>query len=598
MMTEAIGDAIVTRRHLQVQAGTGTGKSLAYLIPLIRSGKKVVIATATKALQDQLANKDIPLLQAQLEEPFLAAVLKGRSNYICRQKLHEAEVLSNQLDLDLPDPVAASASETGRQVRKLTEWADETATGDRAELDFEPHPRAWSAVSVGPQECPGAKNCPKGEECFAEDARFIAAGADLIIVNTYLYGVHLAAGGEVLPEHEVVVFDEAHQLEDIISSTAGVSVTSGRFTALARNIRALVKTGNDFDAIHELGGRLEDLLVSRDGERFNETLDDDLCTLLELATGRLDSLTEALKSNSDDDDHPLKLRQRLVAETLKGEIERLLNIPGSHVAWIEQNRDNYALTMAPVDVADYLKDRLWDNLTCILTSATISPGSAARLGAEATELDVGSPFNYGEQTLLYCATKLPLPRESGFRDAVADELETLINAAGGRTLALFTSYAGMDDAADQLSKRLSFKVMRQTDLPKPALIEEFSNNEQSCLFATVSFWQGIDIPGPSLSLVTIDKLPFPRPDDPLLSARRDRLGAKAFGMIDLPRTATMLAQGAGRLIRTNDDRGVVAVLDKRLATSNYRWTLINALPEFQRTKDRAEVVEFLETLYD
>jgi len=290
------------------------------------------------------------------------------------------------------------------------------------------------------------------------------------------------------------------------------------------------------------------------------------------------------------------MRQRIASEALSGELDRLLDIPRTHVAWIEETRDSVAITMAPVDVDEYLQDRLWDERTCILTSATIAPGTAKRLGGQATELDVGSPFNYGEQTLLYCATQMPLPREPGFRDAVADELEILINAAGGRTLALFTSYAGMDHAAERLADRLPFRVMTQTDLPKPALIEAFSSDEQSCLFATLSFWQGVDVPGPALSLVAIDKLPFPRPDDPLLSARRDRYGSQSFGIIDLPRTATMLAQGAGRLIRKKTDRGVVAVLDKRLSTAGYRWSLINALPQFKRTKDRDEVIRFLEEL--
>ncbi len=489
----------------------------------------------------------------------------------------------------------SSTSQIGQQVQRLTEWSDETMTGDRAELDFEPHPRAWAAVSVGPQECPGALACPNGEDCFAEDAKAIAAQADLVIVNTYLYGVHLAANNEVLPEHDVVVFDEAHQLEDIISSTAGLSITPSRFSALARNTRKLTDT-DQFDAVHELGGRLEDLLYGRGGERFSGSIDEDIADLLSLAVGRLAALVDALSGKTEDASNALRMRQRLAAEALSAELDRLLDLPASHVAWIEENRDSVALTMAPVDIDDYLTDRLWNDRTCILTSATIAPGTAKRLGADATELDVGSPFDYNEQALLYCATHMPLPRDAEFRDAVADELEVLITAAGGRTLALFTSYAGMDHAADSLAEKLPFRVMTQTELPKPALLDAFMSDEQSCLFATLSFWQGVDIPGPALSLVTIDKLPFPRPDDPLLSARRDRYGGRSFGIIDLPRTSTMLAQGAGRLIRRTTDKGVVAVLDKRLSTAGYRWTLIQAMPPFKRTKDRDEVVRFLEEL--
>jgi ATP-dependent DNA helicase DinG len=294
-----------------------------------------------------------------------------------------------------------------------------------------------------------------------------------------------------------------------------------------------------------------------------------------------------------------KQRAMRAATALIDDIDAVLDVPPTHVAWVEGPDDAPSLNVAPIDVAEVLRSTLWDQATVVLTSATIPAHAGERLGLEPDrfdDLDVGSPFDYEANALLYCAAHLPDPRNDAYEAALHEELGALIDAAGGRTLALFTSWRAMHTAVDALRDRLPGRMLTQSDLPKPALIEAFTTDESSCLFATMGFWQGVDIPGPSLSLVTIDKLPFPRPDEPLLQARREQVRGQAFEVVDLPRAATMLAQGAGRLIRTATDRGVVAVLDARLASARYRWEIVNALPPMRRTKDRAEVEAFLRTL--
>jgi ATP-dependent DNA helicase DinG len=602
-MAGAVARAITERRHLIVMAQTGTGKSLAYLVPALLSGSRVIVATATKALQDQLAKKDLPFLAERLPIPFEFAVLKGRSNYLCRQRALEVAGGGDQMELSAtdpggPGPDGAALGSFGRQVRRLIEWSMTAETGDRADLPFEPHARAWAMVSVGSTECPGANRCPSGDVCFAELARKRAALADVVVVNTHLYATHLASGGAVLPPHDVIIFDEAHELEDVASSTLGLELAPGRFFALARTARPLVTDAAILEALDEGGTRLTALLEPRRGLRLDHPLPPEVETVLTMLRERVTRLSAALRQ-AEDADQPRKARAQQSAGSLAGDLDQVLALPPTKVAWIEGPPSYPVLKVAPIEIAPLLATLLWnaeDAPTAVLTSATIPPRMAPRLGIPEgayDEMDVGSPFDYPHQALLYCAVHLPDPRTDGYEPAMHQELETLIRAAGGRTLALFTSWRAMDAAAKAVRDVLPWRILTQSDLPKPALIDAFKANEQSCLFATMGFWQGVDIPGKALSLVTIDRIPFPRPDEPLLQARRERLGRDAFGVIDLPRAATLLAQGAGRLIRSPTYRGVVAILDPRLATARYRWDLVRALPPMRRTRHRKEVEDFL-----
>jgi ATP-dependent DNA helicase DinG len=588
-MAEAVADSIESGRHLVVQAGTGTGKTLAYLVPAVVTGARVVVATATKALQDQLAGKDLPFLELHAGE-FRWAILKGRSNYVCRQRV--AELLADRqgrLDVTTDDPGLTS----------VLAWAETTEVGDRAELDVEPRPAVWEAVSVGSEECPGASKCPKGETCFAEGARRRAAEADVIVVNTHLYGTHLAAGGVVLPPHDLVVLDEAHRVEEVVSATAGSELTSGRISAAAYAVGRVIADDALVTDLLADATRVGELLDGLVGER----LDPPPARLVDLLTSlrsTLDRAGAALKQVPDDNVDVAARRNRAVQQ-LTGLGEAILKasvVPTGSVAWVEGRPGSARLRIAPIDVGGLLEELLWRETTAVLCSATIPPKLPARLGMPArntTELDVGSPFDYEANAVLYCATHLPDPRQER-ADAVHDELAALIEAAGGRTMALFTSWRAMQAAVEALRPRLDTPVLAQGEQPKPALLSAFTQDPATSLFATMSFWEGVDVPGPSLSCVVIDKLPFARPDDPLLEARREQVGPRAFELIDLPRASTLLAQGAGRLIRTAGDRGVVAVLDPRLATARYRWDLIRSLPPMRRTKDRDEVLAFLRDL--
>jgi ATP-dependent DNA helicase DinG len=601
-MAEAVAAAIESARHLIVQAGTGTGKSLAYLVPAALSGARVVVATATKGLQDQLAGKDLPFLASHLDEDLSFAVLKGRSNYVCLQRVAELSRTDEAAQLELEGTGDSAPVE---EIEQLVAWAATTRSGDRAELPFEPSGRAWSAVSVGPRECPGASKCPKGEECFTERARRAAAEADIVVVNTHLYGLDIATSGGVLPEHDVVIIDEAHQLEEIVSATTGVEITAGRFQNLARTVRAIVADDVLVASVDAAGYALADELAAVAGRRLDTPIEGPLADALVAAretTARALEAVRAVPTDAGGDVAARRERALKAATSLVEDLDLALAVPESHVAWVAGSQDFPALTLTAIDVAGVLAEGLWSRHTAVLTSATIPPNLGVTLGLDAgrfDELDVGSPFDYEHHALLYCAASMPDPRDDGYEAALHRELEALIVAAGGRTLALFTSWRAMDAAARALSPRLPWRVLTQRDLPKPALIEAFRNDEESCLFATMGFWQGIDLPGRTLSLVTIDRLPFPRPDDPVLSARRERVRGDAFRLIDLPRAAMLLAQGAGRLIRSAEDRGVVAVLDKRLATAaRYRWEIVNALPPMRRTKDRAEVEAFLNAIRD
>jgi ATP-dependent DNA helicase DinG len=547
------------------------------------------------------------------------------------------------------------------QVRMLLRWAEETDTGDRADLPFEPHPRAWAMLSVGPRECPGAFRCPSGERCFAEQARSVAAEADVVVVNTHLYGAHLASGGAVLPGHDLVVFDEAHEVEGVMTASLGAEVTPGRFRALQAMARPLVKGDDEGTALGDLGevaDRLQRALESRVGTRVlheqgngngggararnvdrargddqaggaepagwersfpepttpavpavaaaptirPEDLDLDLARLLELASSRVERLSALLRRDrheptaADEDDDGRQARALSAAGNLSDDLGRIASRTAGEVVWVDGTPRAPVLRLSPIDVGPPLAELLWGEVTAVLTSATIPLQLTERLGLAGfpvDKVDVGSPFDYRSHALLYVARHLPDRRRAESEPALQDELEALITAAGGRTLALFTSRRATEAAASALRDRLPYRLLVQGELPKGLLLATFAEEESSCLFATLGFWQGVDVPGRSLSLVTLDRLPFARPDDPLLEARRERAGDDAFRLVDLPRAATLLAQGTGRLIRSADDYGVVAVLDPRLATAGYRRVLLAGLPPMRRTIDRHQVEEFL-----
>ncbi|HEX4868673.1 MAG TPA: ATP-dependent DNA helicase [Acidimicrobiales bacterium] len=598
-MAAAVTAAISGKRHLAVQAGTGTGKTLAYLVPMILSRKKVVVATATKALQDQLAGKDLPFLQAHLPEHFEWAVLKGRSNYLCLQRLSELAARDDHGEQLGLDGVAQRAP--ADELLALARWSATTQTGDRAELDVEPSDRAWAAVSVSARECPGASRCPSGGVCFAEGARLRANEADVVVVNLHLYGLDLAAGGMILPEHDVVVVDEAHQLEEIVSATSGVDLTGGRFTDLARRTRGVIADDQIAAGVDDAGRMLTEALRPHRDHRLR-ALPDDLGGVLAVARGRVERVlaaARAVPSDAPEESRSRALRVQQSASALLEDLEAVELVTASQVMWVEGSEANPVLRVAPIDVSGLLREALWSKRPAVLTSATLPAHLPDRLGLlhdEVTELDVGSPFDYQAHALLYCAAHLPDPRSAAYLEAMVTELGELIAAAGGRTLGLFTSFRVLDEAAAALQARLDVEILTQRSLPKAKLLERFMVEEETCLFATMGFWQGVDVPGRSLSLVAIDRIPFGRPDEPLLQARRESAGAAAFRLIDLPRATTLLAQGAGRLIRSASDTGVVAVLDPRLATAGYRWDVVNALPPMRRTKDPAEARRTLEAI--
>jgi ATP-dependent DNA helicase DinG len=655
-MCAAVDAALASGEHLLVEAPTGVGKSLAYLAPAVahtRGGgtdARVVVVTATKALQEQLIRDDLPSLAAGLSgAPLRFAMLKGRSNYLCRAKLDVTTVDGVEARLDFGDEGVTGALEA---VQRLAEWAEKTETGDRADAPGAVSDAVWSQVSVDPGECPGAAACHAGDACFAEAAREQAATAEIVVVNSHLYAAHLASGGNVLPPHTAVVFDEAHTLEDTLAGAFGVRLTPFRVRRAAARART---AGADADLTRRLD-RAADALESALGlpaeaTRVDLAGDDTgrdrelasaLTTVATLArevhgTLRKSELRLLGSGGSTGDVARAKAAQasRLL-DGLADDVSRLLDPPPDSVAWVESNRGRPELHQATVDVGPTLAARLYPGVTVIATSATLATGGrfdllARRLGltlpppeesdglAESDSgaepdagegdveptppvhraLSVPSPFDHARQGWLYVARHLPEPNDPRFAEAMAEELHELIIAAGGRTLALFTSRAAMDRTADTLAARGGYEVLVQDRLPRPELLARFRAGPGSALFATQGFWQGVDLPGHLCRLVAIDRIPFPRPTDPLVAARRAAATARRendFAAVDLPAAATLLAQGAGRLIRTTTDAGVVAVFDRRLATKGYRQTLLATLPPFRRTIDRERMVAVLTEL--
>ena len=605
-MAHAVSDALAEGKHLIVQAGTGTGKTIAYLVPAIVAGKKTVVTTATKALQDQLAHKDLPFLVEHLgsyvNREITFAVLKGRSNYVCRQRLAEINGESEKKNRKNDSPTLLEVDEMSQSVRReidlISEWVKGSKSGDMADISWSPSERAMRAVSVGSDECPGARRCPVGGTCFSEIARFKASEADIVVVNTHLYGLHVASGGQLLPEHEVLIVDEAHGLEDIMSDTVGVSLHAGNFNFFAGVVKRIIADPKVISDIVNIGMMLDEVLTGLHNQRISAPLPLEITAVLAEGRRLVARILDILRTidTKDDDSNQRKLRAQTLATRLADTIDVALKTDDTYVPYVSGTVDHPKLDIAPLDVGPVLDAGVWQKTTAILTSATVPNKMAERIGlpiSRTQTCNVESPFDYQSNAVLYCSKHLPNPNSAEFTKLMHEELFHLIAAAGGRTLALFTSYKALDLAVEAMRKKLPNTILSQREYQKTQLVKLFTEDESSCLFATSGFFQGIDIPGRTLSLVTLDRIPFPRPDDPLLSARRDAIGDRAFREIDLPRAATLLAQATGRLIRNATDRGVVAVFDPRLGNAGYRRDILESMPPMRKSIDRAEVEEFL-----
>jgi ATP-dependent DNA helicase DinG len=591
-----VAAAFTRRQHTVIEAGTGVGKSLAYLVPAVMTGQRVVIATATKNLQDQLATKDAPTVAAHASRVNVA-VLKGKNNYLCRNRANQVGgggQMSFDDGTDVPRGVAS-------QMRRILQWSNETKTGDRDELPFEIDQRAWRGLSVTPQECLGRVQCPQGQNCFAELAKDRAGESSILIVNTHLYAAHLASGSMLLPSHEFVVFDEAHEALDIFASLLGTSLTTSRLRALSGVSRSLL--GGDFhercDQLIEVADRLATSLEIQYDANQLTGLSEDCERELTRANELVTAIIEALRTLPTDgaDAEARRVRALGPAVHLGNDLERVNKIRDGELLFLDRREREITIEISLIDVGPRLRDDLWGKVTAILTSATIPDSLPKNLGLDGDCLveHFDSPFDYQTNSLLYVPQGFPQRNAEGAEEAITQELVRLITAAGGRTLALFTNRSVMNRVAEAVAPQLETEILVQGTLSRQRIIEEFRESAEASLFAVTSFWQGIDVPGHSLSLVTIDRLPFAVPNDPLAEARRSR-SDRPFYEVDLPRAAMLLAQGVGRLIRTNTDRGVVAVLDTRLAESSYRSSLFRKLPAMKRTRDRDQVLAFLEEL--
>ena len=594
-MVRLVAEAFTRSRHLVVEAGTGVGKSLAYLIPAALSGRRVVVVTATKNLQDQLATKDAPTVAARLPG-VRVAVVKGRSNYFCRNRAHEmgAEQLRFDDDTEVPRTVS-------NQIRRVVRWSNETDTGDLDELAFDLDSRTRRALTVSAQECLGRAECPQGASCFAELARDRAAASSIVIVNNHLYASHLASGSMLLPSHDLVVFDEAHETLDVFAELLGTSLTATRIRALAGVARPLLGSAHTSSAeLASVADRLDDALDRQAAAQRMTGLDEEVRTLLERVGELVTVIVDALRGLATTDlAHEFRRKRALgPAIHLAGDLQRLRQTSDDELVYLVAHEREVTVELALIDVGPRLEELLWGTVTAVLTSATIPDTLPRALGLGDLAVErVPSPFDYQHHALLYVPSDFPGRTGDGAEAAIIDELVHLIDAAGGRTLALFTNRSVMNRVAEAVAPRLDTPVLVQGTLSRQRILERFRDEADTSLFAVTSFWQGVDVPGHSLSLVTIDRLPFAVPSDPLAVARRERV-ARPFYEVDLPRAVMLLAQGVGRLIRSADDRGVVAVLDTRLAEASYRTQFFRRLPPMRRTRNRSEVTEFLRTIRD
>ena len=646
-MARAVEVAIETGVHLAVQAGTGTGKSLAYLVPATRHAvaqeATVVVSTATIALQRQLIDRDLPRLAEAIapalgREPVFA-ILKGRRNYLCLQRVRGGP--SDDEGEALFDPGAVSA--TGLQVQRLHAWAATTKTGDRDELVPGVGELAWRQVSVSARECLGAQRCPFGVQCFAERAREEAGHADIVVTNHALLAIDALEDFDIFPDHDVVIIDEAHDLVDRVTSVASDELSAGAVEVAARRCGRMIEE-KAVARLREAGQAAEQMLADLPAGRI-DVLDEALASALESVRDAAAGCAAEFRSSGTEEE-PDRLAARRAALAAVGEVAdaagRIVRSFGppiadrSDVVWLDrpaaEESGRITLRIAPLRVGGLLASRLFGRRTVVLTSATLAlggsfeplarqwglpvepppvePAPAQRAGESSqrpgglagapapastdghplawTGVDVGSPFDHPRSGILYIARHLPRPGRDGLAGAYVDEIGELIEAAGGRTLGLFSSMRAARQAGDELRGRIGFPLLCQGDDQTAQLVRQFAADEPTCLFGTLSLWQGVDVPGPSLRLVIIDRIPFPRPDDPLASARQRAVAARGgngFMSVAATQAALLLAQGSGRLLRTMSDRGVVAVLDPRLSTARYAGFLRASLPPFWTTTD-------------
>jgi ATP-dependent DNA helicase DinG len=667
-MAEAVAHAFESGEHLAVQAGTGTGKSLAYLVPAIlravETGSAVVVSTATIALQRQLVERDLPrlvdALEASLPRRPRFAILKGRSNYLCLNKIHNGPAVGPDGD---DGPVLFEPSTAiGRDVARLTAWSSGTETGDRDELTPGVPDRSWSQVSVTARECLGVARCPFGMECFAEKARGEAARADVVVTNHALLAIDALADAAVLPDHDLLVVDEAHELVDRVTAVASAELSATGLGVVSRRIGRLLQPELVLrfeNAVSAFGSAVYDSAPGRI-DRLDERLALHMATLrdaadaarreIESSDGGLCGAGSGAGSGADSGGgfragsggggRSAAARAEAVAalDEIVDTCARILVSFNEDVAertdvvWLEQASGSAKLRVAPLSVAGLLRSRVFGRATAVLTSATLTIGGSFDSMAEAwglagqdsagssegsssgsseggsagssavrwRGLDVGSPFSHAKSGILYIARHLPAPgRDGAGSGEQLTEIAELVTAARGRTLGLFSSMRAARTAAEEMRERLSTPVLCQGDDATGALVEQFAADPETSLFGTLSLWQGVDVPGPSLSLVIIDRIPFPRPDDPLLTARQRAVAARGgngFMAVAASHAALLLAQGAGRLLRRIDDKGVVAVLDSRMATARYGRYLRDSLPPFWVTTDRQTVLGALERL--
>ena len=645
-MAEAVAAAVDHGEHLLVQAGTGTGKSLAYLVPALAHGDRVVVATATLALQRQLVERDLPrtvdALHPLLRRRPKFAMLKGRGNYLCLHRVHEGAPSDEGEGLfDPAEVLGGPSSKLGQDIVRLRDWADETETGDRDDMSPGVSDRAWAQMSVSSRECLGASRCPYGTECFAEAARERAKLADVVVTNHALLAIDALESVPVLPAHELLIVDEAHELVSRITGIATAELTTG---AVHRAVKRAAKLANEkaVDALQAAAENYHGLMeIAQPGrvEELPENIGYAVAAIREACRAVITSIGDVRDKSLSDED---AVRKQALAsvEAIHDTTDRMLTGSEYDVLWIENN-DRYgagtsSLRVAPLSVSGLLRENLYKERSVVLTSATLKlggdfngvglslglgpegrlpddrtadavPAQQARVKgaglddvgeplAEVTPawraMDVGSPFDYPRQGILYVARHLPPPGREPDRPAMLDELAELIQAAGGRTLGLFSSMRAAQAAAEALRERIPGEILLQGEDTLGELIRNFSASTESCLFGTLSLWQGVDVPGSACQLVVMDRIPFPRPDDPLMSARQKAVeehGGNGFMAVAATHAALLMAQGAGRLIRAADDRGVVAVLDSRLATARYGGFFRSSMPDFWYTTDRDQV---------
>ena len=608
-MAELVEAAFQEKRHLIVEAGTGTGKTLAYLIPAIRSGRRVVISTATKSLQEQLFEKDIPFLRKHFAPKLKVAVMKGRANFLCREKVYR---MANQ-------PVLKGLDELD-WFAQIRDWEKVTETGDRTELNFLPDVSdLWQRLDARRDACTGSK-CPEFNRCFITAMHQRAAEADLIIVNHHLFFADLALKqddfGSVLPEYGAVVFDEAHEIEDVASEYFGRQISNYRFEELARDAEMasrLTRAGGptllkQVSRMRERARTFFEAFRAREGRfPFDKT---QRAAFLEQNQEAYDALINALKSlEAEIASLPVKPEELLnIARRgmeLRGELIFLFeSSEGNYVYWFERRNKGVFVAATPIDVSVLLRERLFEPFeTIILTSATLAVEGRfhflkQRLGVDmAVERVLPSEFDFATQAMFYIPSTLPDVRDAVFPERGAQEIARLLEISKGRAFCLFTSYSQMNDLYERVRARVRFPLLVQGSAPRSALLEKFRTTEGAVLFATSSFWQGVDVRGEQLSCVIVDRLPFAVPSDPIVAARVKALqedGRNAFAEYQVPEAVLALKQGFGRLIRSRTDRGVLAILDNRILRMQYGKIFLESIPAYATTRDIAAVQRFMQ----